>query len=69
MLQFNDPFRIITTLGSRIILSKYYTEWLKNCPELDHQALIYDLLESAFAEMIRKLTHDTKRNTLQHILE
>lgn len=43
MLQFNGPFRIITTLGSRVILPASYTEWLKNCSDLDHQALVHDV--------------------------
>ncbi|KAJ5501112.1 hypothetical protein N7527_012233 [Penicillium freii] len=40
--KFNGPFRIITTLGSRVILPASYTEWLKNCLDLDHQALVHD---------------------------
>lgn len=39
-IQFQGPFRIITTLGSRVILPPSYTEWLKNCPDLSHQALV-----------------------------
>lgn len=42
-LQFNGPFRIITTLGSRLILPASYIEWLKNFPDLDHQALVHDV--------------------------
>ena len=42
-LQFDGPFRIITNLGSRVILPASYTEWLKNCPDLDHQALVHDV--------------------------
>jgi ABC-type sugar transport system permease subunit len=43
MFQFNGPFRIITTLGSRVILPATYTEWLKGCSDLDHQALVHDV--------------------------
>ncbi|KAF9239526.1 hypothetical protein DTO013E5_9356 [Penicillium roqueforti] len=41
--KFNGPFRIITTLGSRLILPASYIEWLKNFPDLDHQALVHDV--------------------------
>ncbi|KGO64075.1 Acyl transferase/acyl hydrolase/lysophospholipase [Penicillium italicum] len=41
MTLFNGPFRVITTLGSRVILPASYTEWLKNCSDLDHQALVH----------------------------
>lgn len=40
IIQFKGPFRIITTLGSRVILPASYTEWLKNCPDLDHQGFV-----------------------------
>ncbi|KAJ5630921.1 uncharacterized protein N7484_011021 [Penicillium longicatenatum] len=51
MLQFNGPFRIITTLGSRVILPASYTEWLKNCPGLDHQELVHDEYFAAYPGM------------------
>ncbi|KAG5218141.1 putative O-methylsterigmatocystin oxidoreductase [Trichophyton interdigitale] len=38
----NGPFRIITALGSRVILPPTYTEWLKGCLDLDHQALVHN---------------------------
>ncbi|OAG08623.1 cytochrome P450 [Paraphaeosphaeria sporulosa] len=38
--KFNGPFRIITTLGSRIILPVEYAEWVKKSPALDHQAFV-----------------------------
>ncbi|EFQ99625.1 ent-kaurene oxidase [Nannizzia gypsea CBS 118893] len=39
--KFNGPFRIITALGSRVILPPTYIEWLKGCLDLDHQALVH----------------------------
>ncbi|KAA8641302.1 uncharacterized protein ATNIH1004_002042 [Aspergillus tanneri] len=39
---FNGPFRIITTLGSRVILPESWTLWVKNCPDLDHPQLVRD---------------------------
>ncbi|KAM5495798.1 hypothetical protein McaMca56_005146 [Microsporum canis] len=39
--KFDGPFRIITALGSRVIVPASYTEWLKNCLDLDHQALVH----------------------------
>ncbi|KAJ5822380.1 Cytochrome P450 [Penicillium robsamsonii] len=50
-LQFNGPFRIITTAGSRVILPSSYTEWLKNCLDLDHQALVHDQYFAAYPGM------------------
>ncbi|KAF2451828.1 cytochrome P450 [Karstenula rhodostoma CBS 690.94] len=38
--KFNGPFRIITTLGSRIILPAEYADWVKKSPDLDHQAFV-----------------------------
>jgi hypothetical protein len=49
-LQFDGPFRIITNLGSRVILPASYTEWLKNCPDLDHQALVQDVCCSCLCQ-------------------
>ncbi|CAG8897194.1 unnamed protein product [Penicillium egyptiacum] len=49
--KFNGPFRIITNLGSRVILPASYTEWLKNCPDLDHQALVHDQYFAAYPGM------------------
>ncbi|KAI9932136.1 hypothetical protein MW887_009645 [Aspergillus wentii] len=49
--RFNGPFRIITTLGSRVILPASYTEWLKNCLDLDHQALVHDEYFAAYPGM------------------
>jgi hypothetical protein len=43
-VQFQGPFRIITTLGSRVILPADYTEWLKNSPDLDHQAFASEVI-------------------------
>ncbi|THC98101.1 hypothetical protein EYZ11_002453 [Aspergillus tanneri] len=40
--KFNGPFRIITTLGSRVILPESWTLWVKNCPDLDHPQLVRD---------------------------
>ncbi|KAK2868056.1 hypothetical protein FQN49_003207 [Arthroderma sp. PD_2] len=40
--KFNGPFRVVTALGSRVILPASYTEWLKGCLDLDHQALVHD---------------------------
>ncbi|KAJ5511748.1 Cytochrome P450 [Penicillium expansum] len=49
--KFNGPFRIITTLGSRVILPASYTEWLKGCLDLDHQALVHDEYFAAYPGM------------------
>ncbi|KAL2009416.1 hypothetical protein VTN00DRAFT_5223 [Thermoascus crustaceus] len=49
--KFQGPFRIITTLGSRVILPPSYTEWLKNCPELSHQALVEHEFFTAYPGM------------------
>ncbi|KAJ5369475.1 hypothetical protein N7509_014087 [Penicillium cosmopolitanum] len=49
--KFNGPFRIITTLGSRVILPASYTEWLKNCSDLDHQELVHDEYFAAYPGM------------------
>ncbi|KAK2803977.1 hypothetical protein FQN50_006783 [Emmonsiellopsis sp. PD_5] len=49
--KFNGPFRIITTLGSRVILPASYTEWVKNCRDLDHQALVHDEYFAAYPGM------------------
>ena len=40
--KYNGPFRIITTQESRIVLPSSYIDWVKNCKELDHQALVHD---------------------------
>ncbi|KAF3483805.1 cytochrome P450 [Arthroderma uncinatum] len=39
--RFDGPFRVITALGSRVILPASYTEWVKGCLDLDHQALVH----------------------------
>ncbi|KAL4751799.1 hypothetical protein BDW72DRAFT_202855 [Aspergillus terricola var. indicus] len=49
--KYNGPFRIITTLGSRIILPASYAEWLKGCPDLNHQALVHDEYFAAYPGM------------------
>ncbi|KOS44158.1 hypothetical protein ACN38_g4890 [Penicillium nordicum] len=49
--KFNGPFRIITTLGSRVILPASYTKWLKDCLDLDHQALVHDQYFAAYPGM------------------
>lgn len=38
--KYNAPFRIITTLGSRVILPASFTDWVKNCKDLDHIKLV-----------------------------
>lgn len=40
--RFDGPFRVIITLGSRVILPARYTEWVKDCKDLDHPALVAD---------------------------
>jgi hypothetical protein len=40
--KYNGPFRIITTLGSRIILPPRFADWVKTCKDLDHSALVAD---------------------------
>lgn len=60
MLQFNGPFRIITTLGSRVILPASYTEWLKNCSDLDHQALVHDVCWISLCRNDTETDGDTK---------
>lgn len=40
--RFNGPFRVITTLGSRVILPAKYAGWVKSCKELDHVQLVAD---------------------------
>ncbi|CAI7586534.1 unnamed protein product [Penicillium bialowiezense] len=49
--KFDGPFRIITTLGSRIILPTSYIDWLKNCPDLGHQELVHDEYFAAYPGM------------------
>lgn len=39
----NEPFRIITTLGLRIILPSSWTLWVKNCHDLDRQELVQEV--------------------------
>ncbi|KAH8432054.1 cytochrome P450 [Aspergillus melleus] len=38
--KFNGPFRIITSPGSRVILPKSWTPFVKSCKKLDHLALV-----------------------------
>ncbi|KAI9039701.1 cytochrome P450 [Aspergillus affinis] len=38
--KFNGPFRIVTSPGSRVILPKSWTPFVKSCKELDHLALV-----------------------------
>lgn len=40
--RYNGPFRVITTLGSRVILPAKLANWVKNCKELDHVQLVAD---------------------------
>ncbi|KAF3031270.1 hypothetical protein E8E11_000018 [Didymella keratinophila] len=37
---FRGPFRIITALGSRVILPPEYAEWVRKSPDVSHQALV-----------------------------
>ncbi|KAF3042928.1 hypothetical protein E8E12_007216 [Didymella heteroderae] len=38
--KFKRPFRIITALGSRVILPSEYAEWVRKSPDVSHQALV-----------------------------
>ncbi|WYZ42118.1 hypothetical protein EsH8_V_001013 [Colletotrichum jinshuiense] len=40
--KFNGPFRVVTTLGSRVILPSSFTEWVRTCDDLDHPKLVAD---------------------------
>lgn len=40
--KYNGPFRVITTLGSRVILPAKFADWVKNCKDLDHVQLVAD---------------------------
>ncbi|KAF2623086.1 cytochrome P450 [Macroventuria anomochaeta] len=40
--KFDGPFRVLTTLGSRVILPPRFTDWAKNCKDLDHPKLVAD---------------------------
>ncbi|KAE8376785.1 cytochrome P450 [Aspergillus bertholletiae] len=40
--RFNGPFRVVTTLSSRVILPASWATWVKNCQDLDHSALVCD---------------------------
>ncbi|KAI1318921.1 cytochrome P450 [Xylariaceae sp. FL0255] len=40
--KYDGPFRIITTIGSRVILPARYTNWVKNCSDLDHAQFVAD---------------------------
>lgn len=40
--KYNGPFRVITTLGSRVILPARFADWVKNCKDLDHVQLVAD---------------------------
>lgn len=40
--RFDGPFRVITTLGSRVILPAKYASWVKTCKDLDHVQLVAD---------------------------
>lgn len=40
--QYDGPFRVITTLGSRVILPARFANWVKNCKDLDHIQLVTD---------------------------
>ncbi|CCF42363.1 cytochrome P450 [Colletotrichum higginsianum] len=40
--RYNGPFRVITTLGSRVILPAKLANWVKNCKDLDHVQLVAD---------------------------
>jgi hypothetical protein len=40
--KFDGPFRIITTLGSRVILPARFAGWVKNCKDLDHVQFVTD---------------------------
>lgn len=37
------PFRVITTLGERIILPKECIAWVEKHPDLDHQAQVSEV--------------------------
>ncbi|KAL7894277.1 cytochrome P450 [Trichoderma sp. SZMC 28014] len=40
--KYKGPFRVITTLGSRVILPAKLSDWVKNCKDLDHIQLVAD---------------------------
>ncbi|KAL7935003.1 cytochrome P450 [Trichoderma chlorosporum] len=40
--KYNGPFRVITTLGSRVILPAKFADWVKSCKDLDHVQLVAD---------------------------
>ncbi|KXG49543.1 Cytochrome P450 [Penicillium griseofulvum] len=65
--QFNGPFRIITTRGSRVILPASYTEWVKNCLDLDHQALVHDEYFAAYPGMEGQRTVTDPRKILINV--
>ena len=43
--QFKGPFRIITLLGSRVILPTEYADWVRKCPDVSHQALVAEVFD------------------------
>ncbi|KAF7532699.1 hypothetical protein G7054_g7722 [Neopestalotiopsis clavispora] len=40
--EYDGPFRIITTLGSRVILPARFADWVKTSKDLDHVQLVVD---------------------------
>jgi hypothetical protein len=40
--KYDGPFRVITTLGSRVILPARFANWVKDCKDLDHVQLVAD---------------------------
>lgn len=40
--KYDGPFRVITTLGSRVILPARFANWVKDCKDLDHVQLVTD---------------------------
>lgn len=40
--KYKGPFRVITTLGSRVILPARFADWVKSCKDLDHIQLVAD---------------------------
>jgi hypothetical protein len=47
--QFGGPFRIITLLGTSVVLPTEYAEWVRQSPDVSHQALAAEVC-NALAE-------------------
>jgi hypothetical protein len=41
-----QPYKVITTLGERIILPPSYLPWVEKHPDLDHQAQVAEVSDS-----------------------